>query len=93
MRLAWALSISPDVISQAIRPELVSFGVGLIEIFRRSVWNFLRSIHAKILINCNRVEKEHIANVGNFRVVKDMKLPYNDISFESSTEEVKKNEF
>ena len=36
----------------------------------------------------SRVEKEHLANVGNFRVVQDMKLPYSNISFEESTEEV-----
>jgi len=42
MRLAWVLSISPDVIAQIIRPELTAFAVGLLEIIRRSVWNFLR---------------------------------------------------
>ena len=42
MRLAWVLSISPDVIAKIIRPELTTFIVGLIEIIRRAVWNFLR---------------------------------------------------
>jgi len=89
MRLAWALSISPDIVSQVIRPELVSFGVGFVEIIRRSVWNFLRLVYFRLFHCILRVEKEHLANVGNFRVVQDMKLPYSDISFEESTEEVK----
>ena len=42
MRLVWVLSISPDVISRNIRPELFALIVGFVEIFRRSVWNFLR---------------------------------------------------
>jgi len=42
LRLAWVLSISPDVIAQIIRPELITFGIGLAEIIRRSIWNFLR---------------------------------------------------
>jgi len=35
-----------------------------------------------------RVEKEHIANVGSFRVVRDLKLPYGDIVFQEEVEEV-----
>lgn len=75
MRLVWVLSISPDVISRNIRPELFALIVGFVEIFRRSVWNFLR------------VEKEHTANVGNFKAVPDMKLPIPEISYDTNLRE------
>jgi len=75
MRLVWVMSISPDVISRNIRPELFNLIVGFIEIFRRSVWNFLR------------VEKEHIANVGNFKAVPDMNLPFPNIAYDSNLRE------
>lgn len=75
MRLVWVMSISPDVISRNIRPELFGLIVGFIEIFRRSVWNFLR------------VEKEHIANVGNFKAVPDMNLPFPNIAYDSNIRE------
>jgi len=42
MRLAWTFSISPDVISKIIRPELMTLFVGIVEILRRTLWNFLR---------------------------------------------------
>lgn len=74
MRLAWVVSISPDIINKIVRPELSTWVIGLIEIIRRSVWNFLR------------VEKEHLANVGSFKAVPDLQLPYDDIVFKNRTQ-------
>lgn len=78
MRFAWVLSISPDVMNSFLRPELFALIVGFVEIFRRAVWNFLR------------VEKEHIANVGNFKAVPDMNLPFVHITYDSNLREVNK---
>mmetsp|Transcript_41233 Transcript_41233/g.36572 ORF Transcript_41233/g.36572 Transcript_41233/m.36572 type:complete len:120 (-) Transcript_41233:919-1278(-) len=74
-RCAWVFSISPDIVRTITRPELFSLIIGFLEIFRRSIWNFLR------------VEKEHIANVGSFKAVKEMNLPYPDVSYDQDINE------
>jgi len=76
MRLAWTLSISPDIINKIVRPELITLFVGIIEILRRALWNFLR------------VEKEHLVNVGSFQAVPKIHLPYENINFQDSTQDV-----
>lgn len=58
-----------------IRPEFFALIIGFTELFRRSVWNFLR------------VEKEHLANVGNFKAVPDMNLPFSHISYDGNLKE------
>jgi hypothetical protein len=42
LRSAWAFSISPDIAEKIARPELFTAIIGTMEIFRRSIWNFLR---------------------------------------------------
>jgi len=49
---------------------------------------FSQVIKKKFILIIFRVEKEHLENVGSFRVVQDMRLPYDDIVFGESTEEV-----
>jgi len=90
MRLVWVLSISPDIIPKITKPELFSFIIGFIEVFRRAVWNFLRYflIFFFKLKLFPRVEKEHLANVGSFRAVPALALPYNDIVFNDQTKQV-----
>jgi len=42
-----------------------SFFIGLVEVFRRFMWNFFR------------VENEHMTNVGHFMATRDVPLPFN----------------
>lgn len=88
MRCAWVLSLSPDIISGVVQPELFFVLIGFMEIFRRAVWNFLRYNKVLFSSHTGRVEKEHISNVGNFKAVPDMVLPYHDISFDLNIREV-----
>jgi hypothetical protein len=41
--------------------------ISALEIFRRFLWNFIR------------VEKEHVVNVGDFRVVPQFEFPYESV--------------
>lgn len=39
-RLAWVLSISPDaVMNLGMNPELMTFTISFLEMFRRCMWN------------------------------------------------------
>ena len=67
LRTTWMLSISPNIINFFGRPELFLFVIGALEIFRRGLWNFFR------------VEREHLANLGQFKAVHSLNLP-NDAS-------------
>ena len=42
LRFAWILTINPALSNKMMRPELFTFMIGLLEIFRRSIWNFIR---------------------------------------------------
>ena len=68
-RFSWILSLSSAVVDKTMRKELYTFLLGFVEMTRRSIWNFFR------------VEKEHIANCGMFRVVENYKLPYENIKY------------
>jgi len=68
-RFAWILSLSPAIVHKTLRKELFTFVLGFIEMIRRAIWNFFK------------VEKEHIANCGMFRVVENYKLPFENIKY------------
>jgi len=80
-RFAWILSLSSAVVDKTMRKELYTFLLGFIEMTRRSIWNFFR------------VEKEHIANCGMFRVVENYKLPYENIKYNIDEKKLTYTEF
>jgi hypothetical protein len=57
-RCSWTLTISPSVIQLIPKSTILPLVTGLIEIIRRTIWNFLR------------IEKEHIANANTYTVIK-----------------------
>ena len=63
LRMSWTLSISPEI-TAGIPNKWFVFIISGLEIFRRFLWNFIR------------VEKEHVVNVGEFRVVEHIEFPY-----------------
>jgi EXS family len=63
-------AISPNFLLYMGESEGVLFVIGILEILRRSIWNFLR------------VEREHIFNCGDFNATDDFKLPFEDIRFD-----------
>ena len=69
LRFGWTLSISPDIMEKAMRPEIFAFFISFLEMLRRSIWNFYR------------LEKEHISNCGIFKAVEDIVLPFENICF------------
>lgn len=82
LRFAWVFSISGDIIKKVfVRPEIFTMFVSFLEMFRRCLWNFIR------------VEKEHIANCGEFRAVDEMKYPFNDVKYEVDENELLAMEF
>ena len=48
MRLSWVLTLSPNIIALFGNASILTLITGMVEIFRRGVWNLLR------------VEKEHL---------------------------------
>ncbi len=62
LRMAWILTLSPNNFS--IWGPLFIFMLSSIEIVRIFLWNLIR------------IEREHVVNVGEFKVIIDMKLPY-----------------
>ncbi len=59
MRLVWIMTLSPSIASFFGNANIFTLITGMIEIFRRGVWNLLR------------VEKEHLQNCGDFKAVPD----------------------
>jgi hypothetical protein len=57
LRLSWVVAASTDVFGINIRGEYVKSIVSLVEIVRRSQWNYYR------------MENEHLNNCGQFRVI------------------------
>jgi hypothetical protein len=48
MRLSWILTLSPNIIALFGNSNILTLVTGMVEIFRRGIWNLLR------------VEKEHL---------------------------------
>ena len=80
-RFSWILSLSSAIVDKTMRKELYTFLLGFIEMSRRSIWNFFR------------VEKEHIANCGMFRVVENYKLPFENIKYNIDEKKLTYTEF
>ena len=80
LRLSWTFTISPAIMKKNIKPELFYLVCGFLEQFRRIIWNLFR------------VEKEHLANVGEFKAVGDMKLPFEVGSNEKTSDRHDRNE-
>ncbi|KAK9137758.1 hypothetical protein Sjap_008352 [Stephania japonica] len=70
LRLAWIESIL-HLKMGAIEYRLVDFLLASLEIFRRGHWNFYR------------LENEHLSNVGKFRAVNMVPLPFCDVEFDA----------
>lgn len=65
LRCSFILVISPSYWRDlGVDGNLVAFGLALLEVCRRGQWNLLR------------VETEHASNTDNFRVVRDVPLPF-----------------
>lgn len=71
LRIAWVLTISPDMYRiLGINNELFILGFGFLEMSRRLVNNFLK------------MEKEHITNLRNLKTVQELKFPFVNQSIE-----------
>uniref|UniRef100_A0A0D9VMH3 SPX domain-containing protein n=1 Tax=Leersia perrieri TaxID=77586 RepID=A0A0D9VMH3_9ORYZ len=66
LRLAWTESVMKIHISKA-ESRLLDFSLASLEIIRRGHWNFYR------------LENEHLNNVGKFRAVKTVPLPFREL--------------
>ncbi|CAM0942920.1 unnamed protein product [Alopecurus aequalis] len=66
LRLAWTVSVMKIRISKD-KSRLLDFSLASLEIIRRGHWNFYR------------VENEHLNNVGKFRAVKIVPLPFREL--------------
>ena len=71
LRFSWILSLSSGIVEKSMmRKELFTFLLGFLEMIRRAIWNFFT------------VEKEHIKNMGLFRIVENYKLPFENIKID-----------
>lgn len=68
-RFCWILTLSPGIMGIFLRKQSFNFLFGVIEMVRRAIWNFFR------------IEMEHIANCGGFKVVDDYKLPFENFRY------------
>lgn len=59
MRLAWTMTLSPNIAQFFGNANIFTLITGMIEILRRGIWNLLR------------VEKQHLVNCGDFKAVPD----------------------
>ncbi|KAL5208860.1 hypothetical protein ABZP36_033295 [Zizania latifolia] len=66
LRLAWTESVMKIHISK-VESRLLDFSLASLEIIRRGHWNFYR------------LENEHLNNVGKFRAVKTVPLPFREL--------------
>eukprot|EP00898_Chlorokybus_atmophyticus_P006408 jgi/Chlat1/6769/Chrsp50S06485 len=65
LRLVWTTSIVPSTqLGAAINYDVLVLLFAALEVIRRSMWNFFR------------IENEHLTNVGKFRAVKQIPLPF-----------------
>lgn len=76
MRFCWILTLSPGIMQIFIRKQSFNFLFGIIEMNRRAIWNFFR------------IEMEHIANCGEFKVVEDYQLPFENFRYNTDEKKV-----
>ncbi|KAG6664653.1 hypothetical protein I3843_02G094100 [Carya illinoinensis] len=67
LRLAWLESVLPFKIDKVVDGHLVEFFLASLEVIRRGHWNFYR------------LENEHVNNVGKYRAVKEVPLPFHEM--------------
>jgi hypothetical protein len=67
LRLAWTESVIMEFPISKNVTRIVGFSVASLEIIRRGQWNFYR------------LENEHLNNVGKFRAVKTVPLPFHEL--------------
>lgn len=74
MRFMWTLSInSLSIFKTQVLQNLLSIGLGIVEIVRRSLWNYFR------------VEVEHLKTIGNFSIFQEDYLP---LKFNIDTQDI-----
>lgn len=73
LRLAWLLSLNHLQFSRGNR-HFQDFFVAILEVLRRGMWNFFR------------LENEHLNNVGKYRAVKTVPLPFREVVAEEADE-------
>ncbi|XP_051191801.1 phosphate transporter PHO1-2 [Lolium perenne] len=66
LRLAWTVSVMKIHVSKN-QTRLLDFSLASLEVIRRGHWNFYR------------LENEHLNNVGKFRAVKTVPLPFREL--------------
>jgi hypothetical protein len=71
LRMSWTLTLSPNHFN--IWSPLFLFVISSVEIFRVFLWNFIR------------VEKDHVVNVGDFKAVISIPLPYKFVEYIENT--------
>nr|KAJ3421172.1 Xenotropic and polytropic retrovirus receptor 1 [Polyrhizophydium stewartii] len=64
LRLGWVFLLAPSYWSIVTDYRFIVYGVALLEVFRRFFWAIIR------------MENEHSNNVGRFRAVKELPLPF-----------------
>ncbi|GAQ90378.1 phosphate transporter [Klebsormidium nitens] len=67
LRLAWIQSISRFRFGGRVPPSIMTLIAASLEVLRRGLWNFFR------------LENEHLNNVGKFRAVRSIPLPFKDL--------------
>ncbi|KAG6732486.1 hypothetical protein I3842_01G180700 [Carya illinoinensis] len=67
LRVAWVESVLKLKFNDDNHKQLRDFVLASLEVIRRGHWNFYR------------LENEHLNNVGNYRAVKEVPLPFHDI--------------
>lgn len=68
LRISWVFQVSIGVYSNTVDRRILLYGIALAEALRRFQWNFFR------------MENEHANNCGQFRVIKELPLPFEIIS-------------
>jgi hypothetical protein len=76
LRLCWTLTINPFY-EDTLSAPVSTFLFGCLEVSRRIMWN------------CFRVENEQLHNVGQFRAIAEVPLPFNQEEFADRVEQVR----
>lgn len=64
LRFAWILQLSPlGVFTNPLERSIVTTVLGIVEAFRRTLWNYFR------------IETEHLKYVGNFSTIQNLTWP------------------
>lgn len=64
LRFAWTLTLSPNVLDDLLYKILITTSLGIIETFRRSIWNLIR------------VELENLKYESEYSSIDGFSLPF-----------------